>query len=101
MHAERQLWRCTVSIVATMGSRDRPHLEYSVGEIVRPAVTQRERDLSRGYVYGRFGVEIDDHIAEAIVFSLTPPCEPCSLTFRSLDGTECRIESDEFRPLFQ
>ena len=65
------------------------------------AVTERERDLTRGYVYGRFGVEINDQIAEAAIFSLTPPREPCALTFTSLDGTECRIESDEFRPLLQ
>jgi len=86
-------------IVASMGENDEP--QPIKGVFVRPAATERERDLTRGYVYGRFGVEIDDRIAEAIVFSLTPPREPCSLTFTSLDGTECRIKSEEFRPLFQ
>jgi hypothetical protein len=84
-----------------MGRSNRPRLEFSVGEIVRPALTERERDPTRGYVYGRFGLEIDDRIADAVVFALTPPREPCSLTFAGLDGTACTIDSEELRQLLQ
>ncbi len=76
-------------------------LGYSVGRIVRPPVTERERDLTRGYVYGRFAAEIDDQVAESVVFALTPPMEPCALTFTGIDGTVCTIKSDELRPLLQ
>jgi hypothetical protein len=69
--------------------------------IVRPAVTEQECELTRAYVRDRFGVEIADKVAESVFFALTPPCEPCSLTFTSLDGSECTIDSSEFRATLQ
>jgi hypothetical protein len=84
-----------------MGKNNRPRLEYSSGVIIRPPVTEQERELTQSYVRDRYGVQIADKVAESVFFALTPPSEPCSLTFTSLDGTECTIDSAEFRATLQ
>lgn len=84
-----------------MDERKRPRIEYELGEVTRRQVSDRERELTRRYVEERFGVEIDDQVAGSIVFSLTPPLDPCELTFRRTDGTSCRINSAELRPLLE
>lgn len=84
-----------------MGECKRPRVEYELGEVTRRPVSEREREVTRRYVNEKFGVEIDDQVAEAIVFSVTPPSDPCHLTFYGIDGTSCRVESAELRPLLE
>jgi hypothetical protein len=83
-----------------MAKPDRLRVEYSVGEIVRPAVTEHELEVTRAYIQNRFGVSVDEKVAEGIVYSVTRP-EPHTLTFTALDGTQCTIDAADLRPLLR
>ena len=84
-----------------MDERKRLRVEYELAEVTRTKVSDRERELTRRYVEERFGVEIDDQVAESIVFTFMAPMDPCMLTFYGADGTSCRLNSAELRPLLE